>query len=157
MLLASFALSACSEQRSAAPQPGDRLEAAAQAAGLIADPNGSLVGAWARETDRVCIVPGADGATRIGALVDYAEGQSCAASGTLEREGERVRVTFNECRFDARFDGERLTFPADLPAACAKACQGRASLAALAVERQGASVSEATTFRTRDGTLLCAG
>ena len=155
ILLSILALAACGQQRSANVQAGDRLEAAVQAAGLIADPGGSLVGAWARETDRVCIVPGADGVTRIGALVDYGQDQSCAASGTLERSGERVRVTFGACRFDARFDGERLTFPGELPAACARACQGRASLAALAVERQGSSASEAATLRAPDGRLLC--
>ena len=154
-LLLLLALAACGRAAPRAEQAGDRLEAAAQAAGLIADPRGSLVGAWARDTDRVCVVPDRGGTTRIGALVDYGENQGCAAQGTLERSGERVAVTFGDCRFDARFDGERLTFPAELPSACDTLCRGRASLAALSVERQGSSVSEAGTLRAPDGTLLC--
>lgn len=154
VLLLVCALAACDRAPERAATAGDRLEAAARRAGLVADPGGPLVGAWARDTDRVCIVPGT-GDTRIGALVDYGEGQGCAASGTLERSGERVRVRFGECRFDARFDGERLAFPAELPPVCDRLCTGRASLAALAVERQGASVSEAATLRDPRGNLLC--
>ena len=150
-------LAACDRAAARSETAGDRLEQAAEAAGLVADPNGSLVGAWARETDRVCVVPGSDGTTRIGAVVDYGERQGCAASGTLERSGTRVRVRFGACRFDARFDGERLSFPAELPSACDRVCTGRASLAALSVERQGTSVSEAATLRAPDGTLLCSG
>ncbi|WP_374942307.1 hypothetical protein [Sphingomonas sp.] len=150
-----MALAGCGQQPTVDAQAGERLEAAARGAGLITDPKGSLVGAWMRDTDRVCIIPGAGGATRIGALVNYSDGQACAAAGTLERSGERVGVIFGDCRFDARFDGERLTFPAELPVACERMCQGRASLAALVVERQGASASEAATLRAPDGTLLC--
>ncbi len=157
MLALALALAGCGEQKRPAAQAGDRLEAAARAAGLVADPKGSLVGSWARETDRVCVVPGEGGAARVGALVDYGEGQGCAASGTLTRSGETVAIRFGECRFDARFDGERLTFPPELPGTCEAFCTGRASLAALAVERQGASASEAATLRAADGTLLCAG
>lgn len=150
-----LALAACDRGAPPTETAGDRLERAAEAAGLVADGDGSLVGAWARDTDRVCVVPGAEGSTRIGALVGYGEGQGCAASGTLERSGATVRVRFGECRFEARFDGERLTFPAELPSACDRACTGRASLAALSVERQGSSVSEAATLRAPNGALLC--
>lgn len=153
-LLLLLPLVGCSAQPPRQQHAGDRLEAAAQAAGIVADPNGSLVGAWARYTDRVCVVPD-DGETRIGAVVDYGEGQGCAASGTLERSGTAVRVRFGECRFEARFDGERLSFPAELPSACDRLCSGRASLAALSVERQGEAVSEAATLRSPDGRLLC--
>lgn len=149
-----LAATACSRDPARQQSAGDRLEIAAQAAGVVIDPNGPLTGAWARDTDRVCVVQGAGG-TRIGAVVDYGEGQACAASGTLERSGERVRVTFGACRFDARFDGERLSFPAEIPDACDRLCTGRASLAALSVERQGESVSEAATLRGPDGALLC--
>ena len=156
LVLLLLLLPACERNPARMETAGDRLEAAAEASGLVADPNGSLVGAWARETDRVCIVPGADGATRIGALVYYGEGQGCAAAGTLERSGTRIRISFGACRFDARFDGDRLTFPAELPSSCDQVCRGRASLAALTVERQGSSASEAATLRAADGKLLCA-
>lgn len=135
--------------------PGGRLEAAATARGLIADPaKVGLAGSWASETDRLCVVP-AGNATKLGAGVDYGEGQSCAASGTVERDGGTLKVRFGDCRFEAGFDGERITFPAELPVACDRYCTGRGSLAALTVERLGESVSEAATLRAPDGRLLC--
>lgn len=135
---------------------GARLEAAAIRTGLIDDPaRASLVGSWALESDRLCVLPGATGLLRMGALVDYGEGQGCAASGTARREGDRVRVDFGACRFDARFDGDRIVFPADVPAACDQFCAGRASLAALTVERLSSSTAEAETLRSPGGKLLC--
>ena len=137
---------------------GARLEVAATASGLIVDPaETTLVGAWARDTDRLCIVPGKDDALRIGATVDYGEGQSCAAAGTASRSGDRVRIDLGACRIDARFDGDRLVLPAEVPAACARLCTGRASLAAMPVDHLSPSISAAATLRAPDGTSLCPG
>lgn len=137
--------------------PGARLEAAAVARGLIADPaSGSLQGSWGNDTDRLCIVGGTRRAL-IGARVDYGEGQGCAGAGTVERDGATLRVEFGACRFDAGYDGERISFPASLPSACEALCSGRASLTALTVERLSESASEAATLRAADGRLLCAG
>jgi hypothetical protein len=131
------------------------LENAAVAAGLVIDPaTAPIAGSWARDNQRMCVVPAGE-ELRIGALLDYGDGQGCAASGTTERRGETLRVHFGECRFDARFDGERVAFPAELPDACAALCTGRASLAAFAVDRLSTSVSEAATLRTPAGRTLC--
>lgn len=136
--------------------PGAQLEAAAIRTGIIDDPaHGSLIGSWALETDRVCMLPLPQGRLRIGALIDYGEGQGCAASGTARREGDRVHVAFDTCRFDATFDDDRITFPVDLPVACDRLCNGRASLAALAVERLSTSAAEAETLRAPSGKMLC--
>lgn len=136
--------------------PGARLEAAAVAAGLVVDPaHASEIGSWSRDSDRVCIAPGSGGDERIGALVDYGDGQGCVASGTAVRHGQRLDVAFGGCRFAARFDGTRIAFPAELPSACEQLCTGRASLAALAVMRVSGSASEARTLRSPRGRLLC--
>lgn len=149
-------LAGCQRAPAVDETPGGKLEAAAIARGLVADPAGAgLAGLWASDTDRVCVVPAAGG-LRLGATVDYGEGQACAASGTVERRQDRLKISFGDCRFDARFDGERIVFPAALPAACERFCLGRASLTALAVERLSESVSEAATLRTPRGRLLCA-
>jgi hypothetical protein len=144
------------EQTATNTTAGARLEAAATRAGLIADPAASLQGSWARDTDRVCVVDSGNGTSRIGATVDYGEDQTCTASGTVSRSGERLRVAFGGCRFEARFDGDRIRFPADLPTACEALCTGRASLAALTVERLSGSRSEAAVLRSPRGRLLCA-
>jgi hypothetical protein len=131
------------------------LEVAAVRAGLVVDPaTAPLTGSWARENQRVCVVPAGE-AMRIGALIDYGDGQGCAAAGTVERTGGKLTLRFGECRFDARFEGDRMTFPVELPRACERLCTGRATLAGMEVERLSTSVSEATTLRTPKGRLLC--
>jgi len=150
-------LAGCDRAPPTPPSPGARLERAAAAAGLVPDAeHASIVGSWARDSDRVCVVP-KGATTRIGVVSDYGEGQGCAASGTVERDATRLKVRLGECRFEARFDGERIAFPAELPIACAAACTGRATLAAVTVERLSGSASEAATLRSPRGRLLCAG
>ncbi|MCU6452759.1 hypothetical protein LPN01_01560 [Sphingomonas sp. A2-49] len=156
-LALALSLAGCGSQPDGAVDtPGARLEAAADRAGLVVDPaKVSLVGSWALDTDRVCVVPEGRDTYRIGAMIDYGEGQGCAASGTARRQGDRVAVTFGACRFDAAFEGTRIVFPAELPAACDRLCTARASLAALSVERLSGSRSEAETLRTPSGKRLC--
>jgi hypothetical protein len=155
-------LLACSEHgNEAAPADttsdmGARLEAAAVVQGLVADPAATtLVGAWARDTDRACVVDGEGGVQRIGIVSDYGEGQGCSGSGEVSRQNERLRVTIGACRFAARFEGDRIEFPGELPPACDTLCRGRASLAGFAVERQSESASEAAMLRGRGGRKLC--
>ncbi|WP_440977899.1 hypothetical protein ACQHGV_08735 [Sphingomonas pseudosanguinis] len=140
---------------------GERLEVASIATGLVADPATiPLDGIWARDSDRMCIMPasgGEDDAPRhIGVLLDYGEGQGCTARGTLSRSGRDLTIVLGACRFSARLDGDSIQFPAALPATCNGLCTGRATLSALAVERVSASVAEARTLRGPNGTALCA-
>ncbi len=139
----------------AVPQAGAALERAALAAGIVADPaNVDPVGAFASETDRACVVPQGSG-YRVGASVDYGEQQGCVARGTATGR-ETLRIDFgDQCRFDARFDGERIVFPATVPTACDRRCTGRASLTALSVARLSNTESEARTIRGSDGQPLC--
>lgn len=151
----ALALTACHRAPVPDDTPGSRLEAAAIARGLVTDPGKvSLVGLWSNGPDRLCVVP-ARRALRLGASIDYGDGQACAASGTVARDGVRLRVGFGDCRVEAAFDGERITFPAALPAACDGLCAGRASLAALSVERLSESASEAASLRGANGRPLC--
>lgn len=160
-LLAMLALAACSKpaQQQAGPStsPGADLERAAVAAGVVPDPQDSdITGLYARDTDRVCIVPASVG-YRIGAFVDYGENQTCSGSGTVTRVGDRLHVELGtDCSFEAKFDGDRITFPPQVPDTCQKLCGGRASFAALEPERLSDAVSEASTMRDAKGRLLCA-
>lgn len=157
-LPALLALAACdaSPKPQRSDTPGARLEAAAVKAGLVVDPAmTTLIGSWAREGDRMCVMGQNGSEQRIGIVVDYGPGQGCSAAGTLRRSGERIRIDLGDCRFEARFDGERIAFPAGMPAECQALCTGRASLAALEVERLSMSASEAATLRGRGGRPLC--
>lgn len=165
LLLALVLLAAC--QRSERTPTADNvaapvgLETAAIQAGVIPDPaNTDVTGLFARDTDRVCVVPSAT-AYRIGVFVDYGDDQSCSASGTATRVGETLHVRLHGqsddgCSFDARFEGDRIVFPGTLPDACQQRCSKRASMSGLMVERIGESVSEASTLRDANGRLLCA-
>lgn len=136
------------------------LEAAAIQAGVIPDPgNTDIAGLYARETDRVCVVPTAT-AYRVGVFVDYGDQQSCGGAGSVTRVGETLHLDFpaaDGCSFDARFEGDRIVFPGRLPDACEKLCSRRASMAALDVSLLSGSVSEAATLRDGRGRLLCGG
>lgn len=163
VVLACLLLAACGkapDKPAAAANPASGLEAAAIEAGVIADPASTdIAGLYARDTDRVCIVPNAT-AYRIGVFVDYGENQTCGASGVVSHVGETLNVDFPEapgCNFDARFEGDRIVFPGEVPSACSAICRGRASVAALDLERLSESVSEASTLRNARGKLLCAG
>ncbi len=101
------------------------LEAAAIEAGVIPDPNSTdIAGLYARDTDRVCIVPTVT-AYRVGVFVDYGDKVSCGGSGTVTRAGEKLQLEFDGaegCSFEARFEGDRIVFPGNLPDACQKLC-----------------------------------
>lgn len=153
-------LAACNSGQPSTPAAaGDRLEAAAVASGLLVDPaTRALTGSWGRETDRACVVPlpGETRQYRIGVSIDYGEGQSCAGRGTVRHDGGALEVSLGACRLRASFDGDHIVFPGAVPAACERLCTGRASLAALNVERLSDSLSEAETLRAANGRLLCA-
>lgn len=157
-LIALLALAGCGEGDRAAHTPetaGAMLEAAARARGIVADPARlDPVGLYVRENDRVCVAPAADGHA-IGAAVDYGEGQTCRAIGRA-RGRATLAVDFGAgCRFDARVEADRIVFPVVLPAGCAAACRGRASLAALTAQRRSGSAAEASGAIGPDGRRLC--
>lgn len=135
------------------------LETAAIAAAVIPNPaSADLTGLYARDTDRVCVVPAPRGFL-IGIFVDYGDQQQCSATGTVSKSGETLSVSLAGapgCSFDARFEGDRIVLPGALPEGCAKLCSGRASMAALDVGALSDSISEAQTLRNSKGRLLCA-
>lgn len=154
-------LAACSSQSApdARPTPSS-LEAAAIEAGVISDPaNSDPTGLYARDRDKICVVPSAT-AFRVGIFVDYGNDYFCSGSGEATRAGETLHVDLTSapgCSFDAKFDGDRIAVPGNVPDACQKACSKRASLAGLNVERLSDSPSEAAALRDGRGRMLCGG
>lgn len=163
LLLLATALAACSQkpvadrQDGATPPPD--LESAAIERGVIRDPSDTnLTGLYARDTDRVCIVPDGYG-YRIGVFVDYGDPIVCSGSGTVTRVGEMLHVELGKdgkCSFNARFDGDKISFPGRVPDACQALCERRASVAALSVSRLSESTAEAQAMRDSKGRNLCA-
>lgn len=159
--LLALALLGCGRASDEAPADGNsagaQLERAAIGMGVVPDPKRlDPAGAYGSETDRVCVLR-AGGGYRIGESVDYGEGNGCVARGTARGVG-RLAVSLGEgCRFEARFDGSRLVFPAILPAGCDSMCTGRASLTALVAGKLSGAESEAAALRAPDGQPLCSG
>lgn len=158
-LLAAIVLLSCGCERTA-PRNADAaagraMEAAARGAGLIDTARGAS-GVYASGDDRICVMQRATGARfRIGVSVDYGDGQRCVGRGTAVGREDLALDLGGDCRFHATHDGERLTFPAHVPAACARQCQGRATFDALSVERLSEAAGEAERLRGADGGLLC--
>ncbi|MCW3837917.1 hypothetical protein ACFQ1E_18245 [Sphingomonas canadensis] len=154
-------LAACSGGKQAAQnaaQPQD-LESAAIERGMVRDPDDSSVaGLYARDTDRVCVVKDGQG-YRMGAFVDYGDGITCSGSGTMTRLGETLHVELGKpedgCSFDARFDGDKIYFPGNVPDGCAKLCSRRSSYAGLEVTLLSESEAEAGAMRDPSGRMLC--
>ncbi|MEI9851755.1 MAG: hypothetical protein WDN24_13925 [Sphingomonas sp.] len=140
-----------------AAQPPD-LESAAIERGMVRDPKDTeIAGLYARDTDRVCIVRDGSG-YRIGAFVDYGDRITCSGSGTVTRVGDALHVDLGKdsnCSFDARFDGDKIYFPGNVPDGCTKLCARRASYAGLEVSRLSESAAEASAMRDPAGKALC--
>jgi len=140
------------------PPASPDLETAAIRRGLIRDPaDPAMVGAYARGPDRLCIVPTGN-AHRIGIVIDYGEGIGCRATGMARRTGEGLALALGpagDCRFTARYDGDRLALPGALPPACQRLCTGRAALAGAQFARLGDSAAEAGSMRDAEGRPLC--
>lgn len=158
--LALLLLVGCHNQTSqpATPATPTSLEAAAIAAGVIADPdNSEPTGLFARDRDRLCVVSSAT-AYRVGIYVDYGDDQACSGTGQATRAGETFHIEMDNapgCNFDAEFEGDRISFPGRLPDACNKVCSRRASISGLIVERLSDSPSEAAAMRDSKGRMLC--
>ncbi len=160
-LALALLLAGCSgaQQPAGNAQVPQDLESAAIERGMVRDPKDSeIAGLYARDTDRVCIV-GDESGYRIGAFVDYGDRITCSGSGKVTRVGERLHVQLgkeeDDCSFDARFDGEKLFFPGNVPDGCQKLCAKRASYAGLEVTLLSESAAEARALRDPQGRSLC--
>ncbi len=142
-----------------APPAAPDLESVAIERGVVVDPGRAVLsGLYARGSDRLCAVDAAKGAVRIGVFVDYGDGIGCAGRGSARQSGEKVAIDLGSgCSFTARFDGERIAFPGDLPESCDRLCRGSASLAGLSVSRLSDARSEAVALRSPRGIALCEG
>jgi hypothetical protein len=157
MLALFLALTACSGGQSGNAQAPQDLETAAIERGLVRNPDDSdLTGLYARDTDRICVVR-TGSSYRIGAYVDYGDRITCSGAGTVERNGETLKIVLGKegCNFDAHYDGDRIKFPGVLPDACKKLCARRASFTGLEAARLSESAAEAAAMRDASGRRLC--
>lgn len=156
-----LALAGCSQggETSNAVQASAHLERAAVERGLVRDPDEMrLAGLYARDTDRVCVRPRSGETARIGVFIDYGDGITCSAAGSVRQEGEALHLRLGRaesCAFEARFDGTAIRFPGTVPAGCTSLCAKRASLSGLEVSLLSESDAEAKALRDAGGRRLC--
>ncbi|VXD03096.1 hypothetical protein [Sphingomonas sp. 8AM] len=151
----SLLLAACSATPVASDDDdaGRALESAARRAGIAGD-MADAGGVYAAGDDRLCLV-GSAARYRVGVNVDFGDGQRCIARGVARGRDALAIDLGNGCLFTATRNGDRLLFPPRSPPACARACQGRATLDALVLDRLSEAGGEAERLRGGDGKLLC--
>ncbi len=145
-----------------APSAAAALEQAAVDAGVVTQADGlPPVGLYRRRheagLDSLCIVSGKDRETRFGLEAVFGEGISCRGRGTISGTGNRLTVAFagSACRIEVEYDGDRVTFPGAVDAACSHLCTERGSLEGVSFPRVSREESVARDARARDRTKLC--
>ena len=170
LMLAALFLASCSqsgeddrEQKSGsavAPQP--RSAPAAQPSaekGEIA----SLVGLYeggGEPRNQMCVVKGKGGEQRFGLIVWGASQHSCMGSGTITREGDKLRLAMagdSACTIEGTISGKTIKLPSGVPQGCSYYCGARASLGGAALTQ--AATGEQAALRAKDvvGESLCSG
>lgn len=161
-LALSLALAGCDR----APHGGARgaidtdnpLEIAARDRGIVRADTPPLTGVFERRhelgRDALCAVPDGEERWRFGVTAAFGPGLSCAARGSIVREGDGWRMRFvgvEGCDALVREDEDELALPGNLPSQCDSLCPARASLAGLRLPRASWSEVDARRLQIRDG------
>lgn len=135
---------------------GGAPAAAVQTAGLT----GLYEGGSGQTRNQMCILDRGAGDSRFGLVVWGANMHSCSGSGSVTRQGDRLRLSMagdSTCTLDARIEGGTVTLPASTPAGCSYYCGARASLTNASFRRTGNTAADAMKARDLVGDPLCAG
>ena len=134
------------------------LEIAARERGVVRPEAASPAGVFERShdigRDAMCVVPDGAGQWRFAMTAAFGSTLSCAASGTIGRDGDGWRMRFvgvEGCEALVHEEDDELRLPGRLPAQCARLCPNRASLAGLRLPRASWSVDDARGLRIVDG------
>ncbi len=134
------------------------LEIAARERGVVSPDAATPVGVFERShdlgRDAMCVVPDGAGQWRFAVSAAFGTTLSCAASGTIVREGDGWRMRFagvEGCDALVREEEDELRLPGSLPPQCNKLCPARASLSGLRLPRASWSADDARGLQIRDG------
>lgn len=171
-LLACLLLAGCSVSQAGGDDEAQTpLDAAAIDAGVIADPDaidlaGSFADPGATGSDAFCARGSRDKGYRVGLLVSFGGTTQCEGLGSATLSGETAEIRLSRsgkgdavagCRFSAKFDGNALSLPGSVPAACAAVCSDRASLAGASFALVEPGNAAAAGSSGRSVKRLCAG
>lgn len=169
LCLLSLLLASCSSPEEANQQsagPAAPVQARGKASGQppeqprIASLIGLYEGGEGERRNQMCVVEGQGGEQRFGLIVWGSNQHSCMGSGTIKREGNRLRLAMagdSACTIEAEVAGNSIRLPATVPQGCAYYCGERASLGGAELVQRG--TSEQAAMRAKDivGESLCAG
>ncbi len=150
------------DERAKGIDTGNPLEVTARQRGVVHSAAASPVGVFERAhdlgRDAMCVVPDGAGKWRFAVTAAFGPGLSCAAHGTMVREGRGWRMRFagtDGCEAFVHEEEDELRLPGKLPLQCRRLCPGRASLAGLSLPRASWSAADAGGLRIadRDGNM----
>jgi hypothetical protein len=161
LALATLILVGCNR-----PDPGERakaidadnpLEVAARERGVVRPEAQTPVGVFERThdlgRDAMCVVPDGAGKWRFAVTAAFGPGLSCAANGTIIREGDGWRMRFagaEGCEAAVHEEEDELRLPGNLPQQCDRLCPDHASLSGLRLPRASWSADDARDLRIPD-------
>jgi hypothetical protein len=109
------------------------------------------------QRSQMCIVE-AGGRARFGIVVLSSASESCSGNGVAVRSGDGLRLSMQgdeACTIEARIEGTRVAFPAQLPAGCAYYCSRGARLGGAAFDKTGGTEADAARAEDLAGDRLC--
>ncbi len=110
--------------------------------------------------NQLCIIEREGRSAGFGFIIWGREGRNCSASGLVAREGNRLRLrpdADDSCALDAEVTGQRVTFPANVPAECARYyCGEGAAMNGATFDKTGGGDDDAMRAADLVGDPLCA-
>jgi hypothetical protein len=110
--------------------------------------------------NQMCVLDRATGNARFGLVVRGAGEQGCSGAGEAVRQGDTLRLTMagdEACTIEARIEGTRIAFPAQLAPGCAYYCSSGAGMAGVTLDKTGGTPEDAMRAVDLVGDRLCAG
>ena len=108
--------------------------------------------------NQLCVIDKGAGNSRFGLIV-WSEGvNSCAGVGQAVREGATLRLQMQgdeTCEIAARFEGDTVILPSEIPSGCSYYCAAGASLAGARLTRAGSAAEDAMKAKDFAGDPLC--
>ena len=124
----------------------------------IASLGGLYEGGSGEPRHQMCVVQGKGGEQRFGLVVWGGNMHSCSGSGTITREGDRVRLAMagdSACTIEAGISGKSIRLPEEVPQGCAYYCGARADLGGAELTQTGTTRQDALKAKDIVGDSLC--
>jgi len=125
------------------------------APGAIAGMTGLYEGPAGTPRNQMCIAGG-----KFGLIVWGSAQHSCAGSGTVTREGDRLKLAMagdSECTIEAAISGKTVKLPTLIPPGCRYYCGARATLGGAELTQTGTTEADARRATDIVGDPLCGG